>query len=144
VFVPRSRKSFRWMDAPVLWHNVALALPAASTSDPARQSYGRGLYGRKLSPVGAARPAGAGTDSDSSTPHGAISRPPRRLLRWQVPLSYLVIWQGRGWMVTWHAPWCRRCDCAGAGWRFLREGGYMAGLGFELSSPRYADDAVDA
>lgn len=138
------------MDAPVLWHNVVQALPGASTSDPARQSYGRGLYGRKLSTLGSRDPGRAstqpveGSDSDSSTPRAEISRPPRRVLRWQAPLAYLVIWHGRGWMVTWHAPWCRRCDCAGAGWRFVREGGYLAGLGFELSSPRYADDAVDA
>lgn len=141
--VPRSRKSFRWMEAPVLWHNVVQPLPAASTSDPARQSYGRGLYNRKLSSSGS-RSQAEGSDSDSSSPRGVISRPPRRLLRWQAPLAYLVIWQGRGWMVTWHAPWCRRCDCAGAGWRFARHGGYLAGLGFELSSPRYTDDAVDA
>ena len=130
------------MDAPVLWHNVGRPRPAASTSDSARQSYGRGLYARKLS--SASRPPAPGTDADSSSPRGAISRPPRRMLRWQAPLAYLVIWQGRGWMVTWHAPWCRRCDCAGAGWRFTRQGGYLAGLGFELSSPRYADDAADA
>jgi hypothetical protein len=127
------------MEAPVLWHNVGSSLAGERANDSARQSYGRGLYGRKVS-----RPEATGSDPSQPSSGTAISRRPRRLLRWQAPLAYLVIWQGHGWMVTWHAPWCRRCDCAGAGWRFEREGGYLAGLGFELSSPRYADEAADA
>jgi hypothetical protein len=126
------------MGGPVLWHNVAKA-PSEATSDPA-QSYGRGLYGRKVS----ARPPSVESGSSKPPAQGLVGRRPRTMLRWQAPLSYLIIWQGRGWMVTWHAPWCRRCDCAGAGWRFARQGGYLAGLGFELSSPRYADLASDS
>lgn len=114
---PRSRKAFRWMPSPVLWHN----LPRPESSAPA---LGRNLYARKLR---------------EST---AASDPPREdairseILRWQSPLTYLVIARSRGWLLTWHAPWCRRCDCAGAGWTFSRGRGYWSGLGFELSFPQ--------
>lgn len=130
--MPRSRKTFRWMAAPVLSHTpVSQAAQAGSTSDRTTQaSYGRGLYGRKLSP-----------DGLSTGSAGSQLGPVRTLLRWQAPLQYLVIWQARGWALTWHAPWCRRCDCVGAGWRFARERGYLAGLGFELSGPGHQDDA---
>jgi len=129
------------MGAPVLWHNVARAAGSDKTSDAAqRQSYGRGLYGRKVS----SRPPTDEPEPGERPAQDMVSRRPRALLRWQTPLLYLVIWQNRGFLVTWHAPWCRRCDCAGAGWRFERRGGYLAGLGFELSSPRFTDEAADA
>jgi hypothetical protein len=129
------------MGTPVLWHNVAAKAASEATSHAAlRQSYGRGLYGRKV----AARPSTGESAPGERPVEGLVGRRPRTMLRWQAPLSYLIIWQSRGWMVTWHAPWCRRCDCAGAGWRFARQGGYVAGLGFELSSPRYADPGSDA
>jgi hypothetical protein len=139
------------MSMPVLWHNVVQAQPVATegssswfapASGPrasARQSYGRGLYGRKLS----SRPPRDGTATKVPQASALVGRPPRTLLRWQLPLAYLVIWQSSGYLVTWHAPWCRRCDCAGAGWHFALDDGYLAGLGFELSSPRYADQASD-
>jgi hypothetical protein len=125
------------MGGPVVWHNVAQARSEAPY-DPA-QSYGRGLYGRKVS----AHAPPVDSSPREQPAQGLVGRRPRTMLRWQAPLSYLIIWQSPGWMVTWHAPWCRRCDCAGAGWRFARQGGYLAGFGFELSSPRYADQAGD-
>ncbi|HEX5660810.1 MAG TPA: hypothetical protein VFX59_26635 [Polyangiales bacterium] len=107
---PRSRKAFRFMPSAVLSHNLPVALENPNT-------VGRNLFARKL--------------RESSVP------PPRRdVLRWQTPLAYLIVAHGGGWTLTWHAPWCRRCDCAGAGWRFAFEHGYWAGLGFELSFPR--------
>jgi hypothetical protein len=108
---PRSRKAFRFMPSAVLSHN----LPAEASE---LNTVGRNLYGRKL--------------RENSDPP-----PPRRdVLRWQAPLAFLIVGQGGGWMLTWHAPWCRRCDCPGAGWHFTFERGYWAGLGFELSFPR--------
>ncbi|MEY4508475.1 MAG: hypothetical protein RLZZ450_597, partial [Pseudomonadota bacterium] len=87
------------MDAPVLWHNVVHAQHGTSVRDSARQSYGRGLYGRKLSSLRASAEeadpsARTPADADAREPAagGEISRRPRRLLRWQAPLAYLVIW----------------------------------------------------
>ena len=87
-------------------------------------AFGRGLYGRKLGPSG---------QRTLEAPPSDSSRVPRTLLRWQEPLRYLILWQLRGLTLTWHAPWCRRCECPGAGWRFSIEDGYLSGLGFELS-----------
>jgi hypothetical protein len=108
--LPRSRKSFRFMPSPVLSHNV----PQANENVHAA---GRNLYGRKL--------------RENSDPPPAASM----VLRWQAPLSYLIVAHHSGWLLTWHAPWCRRCDCPGAGWRFSLARGYFSGLGFELSFP---------
>ncbi|MET0284876.1 MAG: hypothetical protein ABW352_10410 [Polyangiales bacterium] len=107
---PRSRKAFRFMPSAVLSHN----LPVESENP---NTVGRNLFARKL--------------RENSTP------PPRRdVLVWQAPLAYLLVANRAGWTLTWHAPWCRRCDCPGAGWRFAFERGYLSGLGFELSFPR--------
>ena len=64
----------------------------------------------------------------------------RRLLErwpggWQDPWRYLVLWHGGSWMLTWHAPWCRSCEHPSSGWRFVRNDGYLAGFGLELSYP---------
>jgi hypothetical protein len=125
------------MRGPVLWHNVARpTAPGTGSLAQARgTSFGRGLYAQKLR---GAAPESV-TEPTESAPRSALGPRPRTLLRWQEPLSYLVIWQGRGWTVTWHAPWCKRCDCVGAGWRFERAAGYLAGLGFELSRPSARD-----
>jgi hypothetical protein len=124
------------MPAPVLSHNLRpakqldieqlIAAPGSSTSSaPSGASYGRGLYGKKL---GSERPV------EQAEPGALpVARAPRTVLRWQYPLRYLIVWQRHGLTLTWHAPWCRQCDCPGAGWRFGREGGYFSGLGFELS-----------
>lgn len=98
------------MPGLVLAHTLPLAAEATST-------LGRNLYARKL--------------RENSDPPPA----PRELLRWQEPLAYLIIAHRAGYLLTWHAPWCRRCDCPGAGWRFTLARGYWAGLGFELSFP---------
>jgi hypothetical protein len=111
---PRSHRSFRWMPSPVPSHNLPVASEAANT-------VGRNLYGRKLRENSVAPPAGRG------------------LMRWQAPLAYLIVAHGSTWTLTWHAPWCRRCDCPGAGWRLALERGYWAGLGFELSFPHGRD-----
>lgn len=113
---PRSRKAFRWMPGPVLWHNVPQVVRAPRTA------FGRNLYARKLRESG----------GEELSP-----RAQSELMRWQAPLAYLVILRGGRWLFTWHAPWCRRCDCPGAGWAFSRSRGYWSGLGFELS---YAPD----
>jgi hypothetical protein len=113
----RSRKAFRWMPGPVLWHNVPIASPP-----PPRSALGRNLYGRKL--------------REQSDPSELSTRTPSEVLRWQVPFAYLVVARGGRWLLTWHAPWCRRCDCPGAGWGFARASGYLSGLGFELSYAR--------
>jgi hypothetical protein len=110
---PRSRRAFRWMPGAVLAHSV----PAASESP---NTAGRNLYARKL--------------RENSDP------PPRsELVRWQTTLGYLILAHRGGWILTWHAPWCRRCDCAGAGWHFTLERGYWSGFGFELSFPGRRD-----
>ncbi|MDB4973427.1 MAG: hypothetical protein JWN48_1768 [Myxococcaceae bacterium] len=118
------------MPAPVLAHNLRLT-EAMAPSGLTAASFGRGLYARKVALD--ARPLGA-----EQGPEGAIepARMRRTVLRWQHPLRYLIVWQRRDITLTWHAPWCRRCDCPGAGWRFERDGGYVSGLGFELSFAR--------
>ena len=126
---PRSRKSFRWMPAPVLSHNIE---PGESElvrtpSGSEHATFGRGLYARKVGP------AEGGYGSERPTEPRDSPRVARTMLRWQQPLRYLILWQVGGFTLTWHAPWCRRCDCPGAGWHFCREGGYVSGLGFELS-----------
>lgn len=110
---PRSRKAFRWMPTPVLWHNLPTRGEAAST-------LGRNLYARKLR-------------ENSDPPRAELEV--HDLLRWQSPLAYLIIARRHGWLLTWHAPWCRRCDCPGAGWHFSFGDGYWSGFGFELSLP---------
>ncbi len=110
VDLTRSRRAFRWMPSAVLSHNMPVQAENPNT-------VGRNLFARKLRET---------------------SEPPARrdVLQWQVPYAYLVITHRAGWLFTWHAPWCRRCDCPGAGWRFVFEYGYWSAFGFELSFPR--------
>lgn len=122
----RSRKTFRWMPAPVLSHHLPPPKEALDAAAGVGASVlGRGLYSRKVGPLRPLPEAGA----MAAEPARAL----RTLLRWQQPLRYLILWQRGGFTLTWHAPWCRRCDCPGAGWRFSLDDGYLSGLGFEVS-----------
>lgn len=49
--------------------------------------------------------------------------------------GHFTLWHCGNWLLTWHAPWCRRCEHPTAGRGFKRLPGYIAGLGFELSYP---------
>jgi hypothetical protein len=132
----RSRKTFRWMPAPVVEHNlrpdsVRAPAPSGATKGQLASSFGRGLYGKKL-----ARGESDAAERADAIELSGLARMPLTLLRWQLPLRYLIVWQRRDFTLTWHAPWCRSCDCPGAGWQFQRDAGYVSGLGFELSFAR--------